>query len=81
VLPFADQTSFAAKIAGVEDADDRFLALIGQDRKLDLPVLNVKDGVRWRALAIDPNASLECRAGHATMTRGERVDVKRPSKL
>ena len=42
----AIQTSFAKKVAGSQDCDDRFLALLGNDSELDLALLNVKNRVR-----------------------------------
>jgi hypothetical protein len=41
----AIQTSFAEKLAWFQDGDHRFLALLGNDGELDLPLLDVKNGV------------------------------------
>src|ERR1700738_2441031 len=42
----AIQTSFTEKVAGAEDCTHRFLALLGNDRELDLALLDVKNRVR-----------------------------------
>src|SRR5229473_5836256 len=42
----AIQTPFAKKMTGSQDCDDRFLALLGNDRELDLALLDVKNRVR-----------------------------------
>src|SRR5216684_7831902 len=42
----AIQTSFAKKVAGSQDRDDCLLALLGNDRELDLAFLDVKNRVR-----------------------------------
>src|SRR5712692_8849986 len=42
----AIQASFAKKMTGSQDCDDRFLALLGNDRELDLALLDVKNRVR-----------------------------------
>src|ERR1700730_12473928 len=42
--------SFAKELAGLQDCDDRFLALLRHDSKLDLAPLNVKNRVRDIAL-------------------------------
>ena len=41
----AIQTSFAKKVTRSEDCNDRFLALLGNDRELDLALLDVKNRV------------------------------------
>ena len=41
----AIQTSFAKKMTGSQDCNDRFLALLGNDRELDFAFLDVKDRV------------------------------------
>jgi hypothetical protein len=41
----AIETAFAKKVTGSQDSDDRFLALLGNDGKLDLALLDVKDRV------------------------------------
>jgi hypothetical protein len=38
----AIQTSFAKKVTGPQDCNDRFLALLGNDGELDLALLDVK---------------------------------------
>ena len=42
----AIQTSFAKKMAGSQDCNDRFLALLRNDGELDLAFLDVKNRVR-----------------------------------
>src|SRR6202158_4491347 len=42
--------SFAKELAGLQNCDHRFLALLGHDSKLDLASLNVKNRVRHFAL-------------------------------
>src|ERR1700731_4054666 len=42
----AIETSFAEKLTWFQDGDHRFLALLGNDRELDLALLDVKDRVR-----------------------------------
>src|ERR1700726_5360989 len=42
----AIQTSFTEKVAGSEDCNHRFLALLGNDSELDLALLDVKNRVR-----------------------------------
>src|SRR5450432_1386680 len=42
----AIEASFAKELTGPEDADDRFLPLLGNDGELDLALLDVKDRVR-----------------------------------
>src|SRR5271166_3562906 len=49
----AVQTSFAKKMTGSEDCNDRFLALFGNDRELDLALLDVKNRVRNLSLRED----------------------------
>jgi hypothetical protein len=41
----AIQAPFGKKVAGSQNSDDCFLALLGNDRELDLAVLNVKNRV------------------------------------
>jgi hypothetical protein len=55
----AGQTSFAKEVAGAQDRDDRFFALLGNDGKLELACLNVEDGVRKIALREDLLVLLE----------------------
>ena len=40
------QAPFAKKLTRSEDCNDRFLALLGNDRELDLALLDVKNCVR-----------------------------------
>src|SRR3984893_8916521 len=49
----AIQTSFAKKVAGSQDCDDCFLALLGNDRELDLALLDVENRVRDLSLRKD----------------------------
>src|SRR5436190_19009251 len=42
----AIQTSFAEKVTWSQDGNHRFLALLGNDRELDLALLDVKNRVR-----------------------------------
>ena len=42
----AIQTSFTEKMPGSQDRNDRFLSLLGNDRELDLALLDVKNRVR-----------------------------------
>src|ERR1700692_2737234 len=42
----AIQTSFTEKVAGSQDCNDRFLALLGNDGEFDLALLDVKNRVR-----------------------------------
>jgi hypothetical protein len=42
----AIQTRFTKKLTRSEDCNDRFLALLGNDRELDLALLDVKNRVR-----------------------------------
>jgi hypothetical protein len=42
----AIQTSFPEKVARPQDRNHRFLALLGNDRELDIALLDVKDRVR-----------------------------------
>src|SRR6202162_1761934 len=42
----AIQTSFTEKMPGSQDCNHRFLALLGNDRELDLALLDVKNRVR-----------------------------------
>src|SRR4249920_583309 len=42
----AIQTSFTEKVAGSQDCNHRFLALLGNDSELDLALLDVKNRVR-----------------------------------
>ena len=44
------QAAFAEELARLQNCDDRFLALLGQDRELDLAFLNVKNRIRDIAL-------------------------------
>jgi len=46
----AIQAAFAEELAGLQDCNDCFLALLRQDSKLDLAFLNVKHRVRDVAL-------------------------------
>ena len=46
----AIQASFAKKLAGSQDRNDRFLALLGNDGELDLALLDIKD--RFRNLTL-----------------------------
>ena len=46
----AIQTSFAKKMTGSQDCNDRFLALLGNDSELDLALLDVKNRVRSLSL-------------------------------
>src|SRR3984893_18234264 len=46
----AIQTSFAKKMTGSQDCNDRFLALLGNDREFDLALLDVKNRVRYLSL-------------------------------
>ena len=39
----AIEASFAKKVTRSEDCNDRFLALLGNDRELDLALLDVKN--------------------------------------
>ena len=56
----------AKKMARLQNRDDRFLALLGDDGQLDLSVLNIKHGIRDVALRKDDlilvkfNDSLAC---------------------
>jgi hypothetical protein len=44
------ETPFAKKMTGAQDCNDRFLALLGNDRELDLAFLDVKNRVRGLSL-------------------------------
>jgi hypothetical protein len=46
----AIQTRFTKKLTRSEDCNDRFLALLGNDRELDLALLDVKNRVRTLSL-------------------------------
>src|SRR6266446_5513666 len=46
----AIQTSFAKKMTWSQDCNHRFLALLGNDRELDLALLDVKNRVRELSL-------------------------------
>jgi hypothetical protein len=46
----AIQTPFAKKLTRSKDCNDRFLTLLGNDGKLDLALLDVKNRVRNRSL-------------------------------
>jgi hypothetical protein len=46
----AFQAAFTEEVAGLQDCNDCFLALFGQDSELDLASLNVKHCVRYVAL-------------------------------
>ena len=46
----AIQTRFTKKLTKSEDCNDRFLALLGNDRELDVAFLDVKDRVRILSL-------------------------------
>jgi hypothetical protein len=46
----AIQAAFTEELAGLQDCNDCFLALFGQDSELDLASLNVKHCVRYVAL-------------------------------
>src|SRR5436190_18370293 len=47
----AIQTAFAKKVAGSQDCNDRFLALLGNDGEFDLALLDVKNRVPRPVLA------------------------------
>src|SRR5436190_17750412 len=49
----AIQTAFAKKVAGSQDCNDRFLALLGNDGEFDLALLDVKNRVRDLSLRKD----------------------------
>src|SRR5437660_1743963 len=49
----AIQTSFAKKVTGSQDCNDRFLALLGNDGEFDLALLDVKNRVRDLSLRKD----------------------------
>ena len=56
------QTPFAEELPLAENTDHRFLAVLGQDRDLDLALLDEKHGVGDVALAEDflvPGVSLD----------------------
>src|SRR5947208_5152150 len=62
----AIQTAFAKKVAGSQDCNDRFLALLGNDGEFDLALLDVKNRVRDLSLRKD-NLILEQRFSSARM--------------
>src|SRR5277367_1034323 len=49
----AVHAAFAEEMSGLQDRDDGFLTLFGQDSELDLAFLNVKNGLRDIALFED----------------------------
>ena len=59
--PLASETPFAEEIARAEQGDDGFLALIGNNRELNPPPLDVEDGLGGVALPEDdpPRPHLE----------------------
>jgi len=50
----ACQATFAKEVTGLQNGDDRFLALFGDNRELELACLNVEDGVGRIALRENP---------------------------
>jgi hypothetical protein len=53
----AGQASFAEEIADVQKGDDSLLALLGDDRELDLALLDIEDAVGGISL---PENALVC---------------------
>ena len=49
----AGQASLAKEVAGAQNGNHRFLALLGDDRELDLAFLDIEDGVGRVALQED----------------------------
>jgi len=52
----AAQARFAKESLGLEDADDAFLPLAGDNRQLDASFQNVENGVPWFALGKNQTA-------------------------
>ena len=65
--------TFAKKLAGLQNRDDRFLALLGHDGQLDLSLLNVKHGVRDVALRKHRLISMKFNNRLALADLGEEV--------
>jgi hypothetical protein len=54
-----DNTSFTEELTGFKHGNDRFFAVLGDDRELDLARYNVVDGIGRIALSIDNLLGLE----------------------
>ena len=75
--PVTNETTFAGKAAGVENAKNAFLALARHHRDLDLPVLKVVHGVGGLALAVEQGASTETGNGYSAIAARESLNIKR----
>lgn len=65
------QTAFAKKFAGLEDADNRFLTLLGGDDNFDLAAENVED--RVGGIALRPRRHVARRDWRGRADRRDRL--------
>ena len=66
------QATFAEELSGPHDSDHRFLALLGDDENLDLPLLDIENGIGGVALRKHDLALVEFQYGLAVADLGEK---------
>ena len=68
----AIQATFAEELSGLHDSDHRFLALLGDDENLDLPLLDIENSICGVALRKHDLVLVEFQYGLAVADLGEK---------
>ncbi len=80
----AGQASLAEEVADIQYGDDPLLALLGDDRQLDLALLDIEDAIGGISLPEDALVRLISRRGSAGADRcqkSRRLEERRGNRL